>query len=129
MDHSYKSLFEESGKGLCIQPQWNDGNTAGELDIDFHRQTEVADHNRPDNSDPLTTSSGGGKNNNAYFIAAWGTPNGMAGYAGPMTVGNSDRGVYYDFHEQRNMGGYREIATILVGRGIGVATGDVAVPR
>lgn len=129
MDHSYKSLFEESGKGLCIQPQWNDGNTAGELDIDFHRQLEVADHNRPDNSDPLTTCSGGCKNNNAYFINAWGSPGGLPGYIGPLTV-SYPRGPVYDFHEQRNMAGYSPIGdVILPGRGIGVATGNVAVPR
>ena len=67
-----KSLFEESGKDLCLQPQRNDNSTVG--DIDFHRQLETIDHNRLDNSDPLTTSSGGGKNNNATYIACWGTP-------------------------------------------------------
>ena len=129
MDHAFKSLFEESGKDLALQPQWNDGSTVGEIDIDFHRQLEVDDHNDPDNSDPLTTSSGGGKNNNAAYINAWGTPPGLPAYTGPMTVKNGDRGVYYDFHGQRDAPGYPELADVLVGRGIGVATGDVAVPR
>ncbi|MBA3501465.1 MAG: hypothetical protein M4D80_23960 [Myxococcota bacterium] len=128
MDHSYKSLFEESGKGLCIQPQWNDGSTVGELDIDFHRQAEVIDHNRPDNSDPLTTCSGGCKNNNAYFHAAWGNPGGLPGYAGPMTVSEYRGGPVYNFHSQRNMSGFMELARVLGGRGIGVVTGQ-AVPR
>jgi hypothetical protein len=129
MDHSFKSLFEESGKDLALQPQWNDGSTVGEIDIDFHRQIEVDDHNDPDNSDPLTTSSGGGKNNNATYINAWGTPPGLPGYTGPMTIHHGDRGVYYDFHEQREMAGYDELDDVLVGRGIGVATGGVAQPR
>ena len=128
MDHSYKSLFEESGKGLCIQPQWNDNSTVGELDIDFHRQAEVADHNRPDNSDPLTTCSGGCKNNNAYFHAAWGNPGGLPGYAGQMTVSEGRGGLIYNFHSQRNMSGFQEVARVLGGRGIGVVTGQ-AVPR
>jgi hypothetical protein len=128
MDHSYKSLFEESGKGLCIQPQWNDGSTVGEIDIDFHRQTEVIDHLRPDNSDPLTTCSGGCKNNNAYFRAAWGSPGGLPGYAGPMTVSTYRGGPLYDFHTQRNMGGFQQLATVLGGRGIAVVTGT-SVPR
>jgi hypothetical protein len=127
-DHSYKSLFVESGKALCIQPQWNNWNTAGELDIDFHRQLEVFDHLRADNSDPLTTCSGGCKNNNAHFIAAWGSPAGMPHYIGPMTVSHSQRGPVYNFHEQRNMAGYPELADVLAGRGIGVVTG-YAVPR
>ncbi|HEX8106164.1 MAG TPA: hypothetical protein VF516_00490, partial [Kofleriaceae bacterium] len=129
MDHSFKSLFEESGKDLCLQPQWNDNSTVGEIDIDFHRQLETIDHNRLDNSDPLTTSSGGGKNNNATYIACWGTPRDLPGYSGPMTVSQSDRGPVYDFHGQRDMLGYPEVAHVLAGRGIAVATGDVAVPR
>jgi len=129
MDHSFKSLFEESGKDLALQPQWNDGSTVGELDIDFHRQLEVDDHNDPDNSDPLTTSSGGGKNNNATYINCWGTPPGLPGYAGPMTVHQGDRALIYDFHGQRDAAGYPEVANVLVGRGFAVATGDVAVPR
>jgi hypothetical protein len=129
MDHAFKSLFEESGVDLALQPQWNDGSTVGEIDIDFHRQLEVDDHNDPDNSDPLTTSSGGGKNNNATYINAWGTPPGLPAYTGPMTVQHGDRGVYYDFHGQRDAPGYPELADVLVNRGIGVATGDVAVPR
>lgn len=128
MDHAYKSLFEESGKDLCLQPQWNDDSTVGEIDIDFHRQTEVIDHGRPDNSDPLTTSSGGGKNNNATYLNAWGNPPGLPGYAGPMTVSFSDRGPVYNFHDQRNMPGYPEVANVLAGRGIAVVTGT-AVPR
>jgi hypothetical protein len=76
IDHSFKSLFEESGKDLCLQLQWNDNSTVGEIDIDFHRQLEVIAHGRPDNSDPLTTCSGRCKNNNATYIAAWGTPRG-----------------------------------------------------
>jgi hypothetical protein len=128
MDHAYKSLFEESGKDLCLQPQWNDHSTVGEIDIDFHRQLEVVDHARPDNSDPLTTSSGGGKNNNATFLNAWGAPAGLPGYSGPMTVSNGDRGLIYDFHGQRAMPGFAEVATVLGGRGIGVVTGT-AVPR
>ena len=129
MDHSFKSLFEESGKELALQPQWNDGSTVGELDIDFHRQLEVDDHNDPDNSDPLTTSSGGGKNNNATYINCWGTPPGLPAYAGPMTVHQGDRALIYDFHGQRDAAGYPEVANVLVGRGFAVATGDVAVPR
>jgi len=129
MDHAFKSLFEESGRDLCLQPQWNEGSTVGEIDIDFHRQTEVSDHGRPDNSDPLTTCSGGCKNNNAAFIGAWGSPGGLPGYAGPMTVSDSGRGLVYDFHQQRQLPGYDDVATVLAGRGIGVATGDVAVPR
>ncbi|MEO8702978.1 MAG: hypothetical protein ABI867_23230 [Kofleriaceae bacterium] len=129
MDHSYKSLFEESGKDLCIQPQWNDGSTVGELDIDFHRQSELIDHLRPDNSDPLTTSSGGGKNNNWTYVNTWGWPGGLPGYAGPVEIKNFRGGVYYDFHQQRGMSGYAEVANVLVGRGIGIATGEVAVPR
>jgi hypothetical protein len=129
MDHAFKSLFEESGKDLCLQPQWNDHSTVGEIDIDFHRQTEVIDHARPDNSDPLTTSSGGGKNNNAFYRAAWGTPPGLPGYTGPMTVTQGSRGLIYDFRGQRSMPGYPEVERVLVGRGIAVATGGVAVPR
>lgn len=132
LDHSFKSLFEESGKDLCLQPQWNDNSTVGEIDIDFHRQLEVSDHNRPDNSDnsdPLTTCSGGCKNNNATYLACWGTPPGLPGYSGPMTVSQSDRGPVYDFHDQRGLPGYPEVAHVLEGRGIAVATGEVAVPR
>jgi hypothetical protein len=129
MDHAFKSLFEESGKDLCLQPQWNDNSTVGEIDIDFHRQLEVDDHNDPDNSDPLTTSSGGGKNNKAAFINCWGTPPGLPAYSGPMTVHDGDRGLYHDFHGQRDAAGYTEVKDVLVGRGIGVATGGVAVPR
>jgi hypothetical protein len=128
MDHAYKSLFEESGKDLCLQPQWNDDSTVGEIDIDFHRQAEVIDHARPDNSDPLTTCSGGCKNNNATYRNAWGAPPGLPGYTGPMTVSNGTRGLIYDFHGQRSMPGYPEVAHVLAGRGIGVVTG-VAVPR
>lgn len=126
MDHSYKSQFEESGKGLCIQPQWSDSSYVGELDIDFHRQAEVIDHNRIDNSDPLTRSSGGGKDNLAYFHSAWGVPGGLPPFRGPLTV--SSRGVY-DFGNQRNMPGYQEVVRVLLTRGFGIATGDVAVPR
>jgi hypothetical protein len=129
MDHAFKSLFEESGKDLCLQPQWNEGSTVGEVDIDFHRQLEVPDHGRPDNSDPLTTCSGGCKNNNAHFLAAWGAPGGLPAYAGPMTVNQSDRGPVHNFHQQRQLPGYDEVADVLVGRGIAVATGGVAVPR
>lgn len=129
MDHAFKSLFEESGRDLCLQPQWNEGSTVGEIDIDFHRQAEVIDHGRPDNSDPLTTCSGGCKNNNATFIGAWGSPGGLPGYAGPMTVSHTDRGPVYNFHQQRQLPGYPEVAHVLAGRGIGVATGGVAVPR
>jgi len=128
MDHSFKSLFEESGKDLCLQPQWNDNSTVGEIDIDFHRQLEVIDHNRPDNSDPLTTCSGGCKNNNATYIACWGTPPALPGYSGPMTISQVRGGPVYDFHEQRNMPGYPEVANVLIGRNISVVTG-VAVPR
>jgi hypothetical protein len=128
MDHAFKSLFEESGKDLCLQPQWNDNSTVGEIDIDFHRQLEVIDHGRPDNSDPLTTCSGGCKNNNATYIAAWGTPPGLPGYSGPMTVIQGSRGPIHDFHEQRNMPGFPEVANVLGGRGIGVVTGN-AIPR
>ncbi|MEJ7601363.1 MAG: hypothetical protein WKG01_25890 [Kofleriaceae bacterium] len=128
MDHAYKSLFEESGKDLCLQPQWNDGSTVGEIDIDFHRQWEVEDHGRPDNSDPITMCSGGCKNNNAYYRAAWGSPGGLPGYAGPMIVRQTDRGPVLDFGQQRFMPGFQEVATVLGGRGIGVITGE-AVPR
>jgi hypothetical protein len=129
MDHAFKSLFEESGADLCLQPQWNEGSTVGEIDIDFHRQLEVVDHGRPDNSDPLTTCSGGCKNNNATYLAAWGWPGGLPGYRGPMTISHGDRGPIHDFHQQRQLPGYPEVANVLAGRGIAVATGDVAVPR
>jgi hypothetical protein len=46
-----------------------------------------------------------------------------------MTVSFSDRGPVYNFHQQRQLPGYPEVANILAGRGIAVATGDVAVPR
>jgi hypothetical protein len=46
-----------------------------------------------------------------------------------MTVHDGDRGLYHDFHGQRDAAGYTEVKDVLVGRGIGVATGGVAVPR
>ena len=128
MDHAYKSLFEESGKDLCIQPQWNEGSTVGEVDIDFHRQWEVADHGRADNSDPLTTCSGGCKNNNWYFRNAWGTPGGLPGFSGEMSWRQTSRGPVLDLGAQRDMPGFRDLAIVLAGRDISVITGT-AVPR
>lgn len=46
-----------------------------------------------------------------------------------MTVSHTDRGPVYNFHQQRQLPGYPEVAHVLAGRGIGVATGGVAVPR
>jgi len=128
MDHAFKSLFEESGKDLCLQPQWNDNSTVGEVDIDFHRQLEVEDHGRADNSDPLTTCSGGCKNNNWYFRNAWGTPGGLPGFSGTMFWRDTSRGPVLDLGAQRDMPGFGELAVVLAGRDISVVTGT-AVPR